>query len=225
MTYHDYLKDKRVIFVGPAPNLLNTNKGDWIDSFDVVIRTNNWFYMIEEYPEYEYDYGTRCEVLYTNAQFAREADPFPLEDWKSQGLKYLNMKKVTHGGYCKTVSTRPVGTLSAPLVAQGIKSPLMGAMLVYDSLQGHPKEFWLAGMDFYLSKPEVFIPNDWREYLPGYLPKKVQTWANVNNIGKKDRHDPSQNTQFFYNLWSKGDIMLSEETLNALMLWKKNNGS
>ena len=36
----DYLKNKNVCIVGPAESINNTNKGDYIDGFDVVVRIN-----------------------------------------------------------------------------------------------------------------------------------------------------------------------------------------
>lgn len=57
--YHDYLKDKNVILVGPAGYLKGQNKGNEIDNYDVVIRVNN------SVPILSYnDLGKRTDVLY-----------------------------------------------------------------------------------------------------------------------------------------------------------------
>ena len=40
---NNYLKDKKVILVGPSKHLLNSNLGEFIDSFDVVIRFKSKF--------------------------------------------------------------------------------------------------------------------------------------------------------------------------------------
>jgi hypothetical protein len=53
------LVNKKVIIVGPAGYLQGQNKGEWIDSFDVVVRVNHALPI-----EYEDDYGKRTDVLY-----------------------------------------------------------------------------------------------------------------------------------------------------------------
>lgn len=56
----DLLNDKTVALVGPAPTLINSNFGNFIDSFDVVCRVNLGFYVP---PEIRKDYGERCDLL------------------------------------------------------------------------------------------------------------------------------------------------------------------
>ena len=41
--YYNFLSDKRIALVGPSNNTLNTNQGDLIDSYDLVIRLNKTF--------------------------------------------------------------------------------------------------------------------------------------------------------------------------------------
>ena len=36
----DYFENKRVIVVGPSPHLVGKNYGEFIDSFDLVVRIN-----------------------------------------------------------------------------------------------------------------------------------------------------------------------------------------
>jgi len=55
----NYLKNKKVIIVGPAGYLEGKSLGKYIDSFDVVIRLN--YAMLNE--NYE-DYGKRTDILY-----------------------------------------------------------------------------------------------------------------------------------------------------------------
>lgn len=55
------LKDKKVIVVGPASYLEGSKKGNFIESFDVVVRLNNGYDIHESYIE---DVGKRTDVLY-----------------------------------------------------------------------------------------------------------------------------------------------------------------
>lgn len=55
------VEGKRVIYVGPSPILKGRGLGEFIDSFDVVVRCNNMYKVPEELWE---DYGKRCDVAY-----------------------------------------------------------------------------------------------------------------------------------------------------------------
>lgn len=60
-TYYDLLLNKKVIVIGPSPNLLNQNLGNYIDSFDLVVRLNQ-SYPLEN--QYSNDLGTKTDILY-----------------------------------------------------------------------------------------------------------------------------------------------------------------
>ena len=52
----EYLKDKKVAYVGPAPYMIGKAKGEQIDSYDVVVR-------IQHGIPNEKDYGTRTDII------------------------------------------------------------------------------------------------------------------------------------------------------------------
>ena len=59
--YFDYLKDKRVIIVGPAGYMENSYRGEMIDKYDVIVRMN----LASPVPPERYkDIGSRTDVLY-----------------------------------------------------------------------------------------------------------------------------------------------------------------
>lgn len=59
--YNEFLKNKRVIVVGPSPSLENTNSGTEIDKYDIVVRINKAF-PIED--GMEKDLGSRTDIHY-----------------------------------------------------------------------------------------------------------------------------------------------------------------
>jgi len=59
--YNELLKDKKVIIVGPSPSLEGKGMGEYIDSFDVVVRINKAF-PIEK--GLESDIGSRTDIHY-----------------------------------------------------------------------------------------------------------------------------------------------------------------
>jgi hypothetical protein len=59
----EYLKDKEVIIVGPAPYLEGSNMGKLIDSFDVVVRIKSGYPIPNPLKK---DIGARIDLWYTN---------------------------------------------------------------------------------------------------------------------------------------------------------------
>ena len=86
--YQKYIKGKKVILVGPAITLIGKKTGAFIDSHDVVIRTNGAFPVLNKY---QIDYGKKCDSLYINSLFARETQ-LPIGDYLNRGLKFFKFK-------------------------------------------------------------------------------------------------------------------------------------
>ena len=59
MDTNEFLKNKKVILIGPSPSLEGSKKGEYIDSFDVVVRLNKSFPV-----EANEDIGTRTDIHY-----------------------------------------------------------------------------------------------------------------------------------------------------------------
>ena len=59
--YAEYLKNKKVVIVGPAPHLLDSENGNIIDDFDIVIRINKSFPVKKDMQMY---LGSRTDIIY-----------------------------------------------------------------------------------------------------------------------------------------------------------------
>jgi len=55
------LNNKRVVIVGPSPNTIGRNLGQFIDNFDLVVRVNKSFPVVQKYID---DIGSRTDILY-----------------------------------------------------------------------------------------------------------------------------------------------------------------
>lgn len=66
--YHNYIKDKNVIIVGPSPWMSGKKYGKMIDEFDIVVRVNQGIFLPNDNNE---DFGTRTDIIYTS-QRARD---------------------------------------------------------------------------------------------------------------------------------------------------------
>lgn len=59
--FASFLKGKRVCLVGPAPHMKDSNYGDLIDSYDVVVRVNRALPIMNNRKK---DLGTKTDILY-----------------------------------------------------------------------------------------------------------------------------------------------------------------
>ena len=89
--FSTYLKNKRVIIVGPADYV---NDGEFIDSFDVVVRLNKGHNMIKDKSKY----GSRTDILYhCVSQHEENGGKIP-EDKNIKFIKFTFPKKNIFGG-------------------------------------------------------------------------------------------------------------------------------
>lgn len=220
MNFYDYIKNKRVCFVGASPIMIGRNEGQFIDEFDVVIRTNNSIELIKDI-EFVRDYGKKIDVLYTNNQFYREMSPLPIGLYMLQGVKYMRMKT------CKPADLEHFGnSLNVEVIRKTMlevnkynPSATMGSYIFTDILKGQPKELYITGIDFFASKKKVFEHNNYQEYFPGYLPEKIRIQGNAINKGKtEDGHNFKGNAGYIHKLWKENDNMIFPDYVEEILL-------
>jgi hypothetical protein len=154
----DFIQNKNVIIVGPSPCIIRKNYGPKIDSYDVVIRTNGGFPVQEEYQK---DYGSKCDILYTNVFFSRkilkEIEEFGfskrIQEYEKLGLKFL--------------CTKPNIQINTNFKVCQWKNPtssnLTGTRIIEDMILFGAESITITGMDFYQNKKTP--------YIEGYLPE------------------------------------------------------
>ena len=217
--YFDYIKGKKVVFVGACPILKGKRQGEEIDSYDVVVRTNGSINLIDN-PEFTKDFGRRCDVLYTNGQFYREMKPLPIGDYKCKGVKWLCMKgieKKDKRDYSNLMNVRTIrDTINKVIIL--LESANMGSFIYTDILDQAPKELMVTGVDFFASKMKVFQTGNYQEYVDGYLPDKIVKQGNIINQGKtEDGHDFIGNAKYIHSLYEQFEnFAFPEEILNIL---------
>jgi len=186
--YRSYIKGKRVIFVGPSPNIIGSSQGDFIDSHDIVIRTNGAFPVKSEYQK---DYGKRCDSLYVNSLFARETN-LPIKEYLELGLKFLNMKENAKNIAIRNKNSEllfRVFTKSYQESRHKIsKNPLMGNYIIYEILKYNPSSLHITGMSLYSES------NISSHYLNDYLPT-VCNLVKLDETRKRGHDQINQNNQ------------------------------
>lgn len=212
------LKGKRVVFVGAWPGLRGIGLGQFIDDFDIIVKTNGSVFF-NNY-EYNHDYGSRIDYLYTNNQFYRNMAPFDIAMFKTRGITHIRMK-TCHGRdlkyYGQFFDVKVIKD-SILEVNKVLKSAAMGAYIYTDILKQNPKEFMLLGVDFFASKKAVFQHDNYQEYIDGYLPDKIRIEGNKINVGKtSDGHNFLDNAKYIYDLYCRYDNFLMLDSTRELL--------
>lgn len=219
MNYPEYIKNKRVCFVGASPILKGRKTGQEIDNFDVVVRTNGSIELLKN-ADFVRDYGGKIDVLYTNNQYYRETT-FPISQYIKQGVKYLRMKTCKPKDlelYNKYFNTRIIKS-TMEQVNQVNPSATMGAYILTDILKHNPKQLYVTGIDFFASKKAIFEHDNYQEYFEGYLPDVIRIQGNVINKGKTaDGHSFQGNANYIYNLWKNNDNMVFPNYIENILL-------
>ena len=86
--YRQYLENKNVVIVGPAPYMEGSNYGEVINNYDIVVRINKSVPIPEEL---KCDIGNRTDILYNCLE--PHPDSGGIVDskmWKSQGVKWIS---------------------------------------------------------------------------------------------------------------------------------------
>lgn len=155
--YAGYLKNKRCIIVGPAGYLEGKGLGEWIDSFDVVVRLN-WDGYIS--PELQIDYGKRCDVLYKRLLKLGQVDFIDVEEFKQANMQWciavdspMNTQHIRH---MNNMVGNKINWFVESRVRQEVfrqvgSSPLVGTVALKHLLDHDIQSLMITGCDFYLT--------------------------------------------------------------------------
>ena len=166
----NYLEGKSVIIVGPAEYLIGQNKGEWIDSFDVVVRLN----LSCPVPvELKKDVGSRTDVLYHTLVRDQHIKAVPtvfkchtrqeIIDWKKDGVKWVVLKNNLNWLHRKGTNMRVFannisgvirwtnvsGHKYRRLTYMTRKGPNTGTIAIYHLLFSKLKSLHVVGCDFH----------------------------------------------------------------------------
>lgn len=200
------VEGKRVIYVGPSPILKGRGLGEFIDSFDVVVRSNNMYKVPEELWE---DYGKRCDVAYFVMSFLRN---------NKIDVEYLKREKTlvfskNNSGIAKRVFTGKIdwvefqprfvdfeGRLCEEKVNRRMLST--GILSVVHVLACKPLEIHFTGVDFYTNNKTHVVYYTTK--------KKVDKAIEIH-------HDLEANKKFFRELLESRKELQADEFIKALL--------
>jgi ubiquinone/menaquinone biosynthesis C-methylase UbiE len=174
-TYHNFVKNKKVIVVGAAPHLLNSKQGNFIDSFDLVVRINKGFELTEDM---QIDLGTRTDIIYSGVttQWHIHGKIIP-EELKGK-VKWICSSNISEGVGTKieekfrqrNKNLIPFHTINLQFhkkIMQKLDSyPNSGTTAILDLLLHEVKELYITGFTFFQKRKECN-----KIYFPGYRPE------------------------------------------------------
>lgn len=213
------IHNKNVIFVGAGAINKNKKIGKWIDSFDTVIKTNGSLFL-QNQEDFKRDFGSKIDLLYVNNQFIREMHPIDKNYMLSTGLKGIGFK--TGLGkrakyYQDTFFVRGFNdTIEQVSKIIGNKGLMTGALIYQDIINFEPKYFYATGIDFAYQKPREFVPDDFSEYVNGYLPQKIINQANEREIGKLFNHSRYKMAVLFKYFYDNNQIDTHQDVLEIM---------
>jgi hypothetical protein len=218
-SFESIIKNKRVIFVGPAPILIDKKLGSFIDSFDLVVRTNTFGY---ELPENKIDYGSRCDIVYFNNQFNKYLWPHDIKKLKSNGVKFIKFKGV--GGRALVDMQRKINCGKANfqnLLEHGIKTPLMLPIIIDDITRHAPKMLHITGIDFYYGRhfdksPDYLDCYRSEKFLEKFEKEKRDYPQNIELLQPRVNHDYFENTKYIEKMFSEKKIDMDNFTVDLM---------
>lgn len=211
-SFREYIRGKRVVFVGPSPVLQGKAKGEFIDSHEVVVRTGG---SVPVPKELWRDYGRRTEVWYVNSVFLvdHEAKREAMPDCLRQGLKWTCVRGLLAGERVFgefSVRTR----VYAPKVP-GVKKPTIGMCLAKEIIDAEPSSFRIMGVTFFADGLKD-------SHLPGYLTSNLAIrQENIRTQGGKYHlkifgHDYHNGDLWMKQMYDDGKVAMDAETLSYL---------
>ncbi len=219
--YSEVVSGKKIIIVGPASYMSSSNKGPYIDSFDLVVRLNRGIFVAERVPQH---LGSKSDLLYTAMQpDPKEHDfgsgPIDPVKWKKLGVKVVTIKNAySHKEHKKRFESEnkvleyrilPKDVIGAMQADIGVENLHAGVIAINDLLRFPIAELHLCGMTFYQT--------------PGYYMKEYHpAWTDIFHdtvvIGaSKSKHDGNNEFTQFVRLFQTDKRIFVDNVLKEIV--------
>lgn len=214
------LKDKRVAIVGAADSALQTRNGEFIESYDVIIRVNKALHTWN--PRHEVFLGKRTDILF-HSFYENESSgggPISFKTFRDLGMKYLVHPDssarglVTHLNFYKRNGKKERTFLLDPFMYRAMNSlfgkwkPTVGFAALYSVLNSPCKEVYITGFTFFKTS-----------YAGGYRDHLKSKEANDRHIEQQGLHNPDLEFSLFKQLLErhKSGTIVCDEVLDSLL--------
>ena len=215
ISYEEYLRDKRVIIVGPAPSVLK-NTREFIEGFDVVVRLNKILPINEDLVP---NIGRRTDILYNNLNLTDDPGknripnsllekyevkfvscPYPpIQPFLPDIIYFLNQNR-------KRISFHHIPTAFYRKIENNLQTrPNTGLCAILDILRYPIKELYITGLTFFED---------------GY----ISQYSNVKDFNKFYKqmnsgiHKQSPQKEILQNMFLMDTRITVDETLKEILL-------
>jgi hypothetical protein len=178
--FEELIKNKRVVFVGPSIVLLGKKRKDFINSFDVIIKTNGLGFISTDLYN---DYGDKCDILYVNHSFLKYSD-MNTDHLLSIDVKMVCVKAIRHMDRFD-MSPIPIRAMRKIENSDFLCAPIMGSLIINDVLSENPESLHLMGLDFYSNEQdyvETYQPPEVHEIIEKRKKKENTKINSVHNV-------------------------------------------
>jgi hypothetical protein len=225
------IEGKSCVFVGASTNMVGRKLGDFIDRFDVVIKTMGASGNVGILPE---DLGARNDVIFVNAVVERQHRPLNLKKLASKGVKQIVFRKSMRCRKYTEKDDNPLGISKTQYNRiTGIAGmPLMAAQASQWMLDRGAGFIFITGCDFYMhnglkTNIRKVTPNKY--WIKGYQqppcgkkkPRGVKRWG--QSVGRPTKpsagHNIPSHLEWFAKHIHDGKIYCDDILANILNAW------
>lgn len=207
--YSEYLKDKHIVLVGPALYLAGQCRGGEIDKFDVVVRMNNTFSVVEQHKD---DIGSRLDVLYLNFHAKFYPQRNDIARWAKKEMQYiitqgaLRSSRVQQLDYANNglISIVSMGNIRNLISREVEKRPNMGLTAIIHLLTFPIKTLTVMGCDFYQTG-----------YVSGYRGMDDEGAKKAKD--DQHKHDMPSQIEYLSGIWQVDDRLVVDDNLRFLL--------
>jgi len=204
---NEYFNNKKVIFVGPSPEIKHNGDkfGQFIDSFDIVIRTGGGMKITKLYSNF---IGKKTDVIIINDPFIISPE-FNFDYYQNSDVRYI----YNYGGLNKkNIRTNKVKLLNMKYLSNIIKSyikmdkvdPFTGMFITSEVLQYNPTEYYIVGVSNYTDNNIIF---------DGYLPSIIKPIDIKKRQQKFHPNSKNEQYEYFKKLLNDNKIKMDEHSL------------
>lgn len=215
------LKNKNVIIVGPSSYLEGRGCGEFIDSFDTVVRINNLHDTND--PQLVKDLGKRTDIVYydgsvdnkrfnsyLNAQPQGIICTYPETEWFFEERCRGVIEALNPHFNNRVVDSKLYTELKQNLDPNMKVRPNSGLVAIVDLLTTQLKQLYITGIDFYR--------NSYANYYPDYGNLDLDSVKKILRKGDNgDIHDINKQFKYFKNVVSRDIRIKTDEVLGEYL--------
>lgn len=213
-------RNKRIAIIGAASSVLDEANGDYIESFDIVVRVNKA--IVTWKPEMRDYVGKKTDVLFHSFYENEESGggPIDLELFGEFGVEYIvnplnnSAGFLAHLNYYKRKSEPSLTyILSRKMYRKMVKPfrkwrPTVGFAALYAVLNSPAKEVYVTGFTFFKTP-----------YAGGYRDHLIEEEANARHIERQGLHNPDLEFELFKRLLKSRQCgaVICDEALGSIL--------